>query len=230
MILISISIITASELITLSDSPQLHKKNLNHHLIMRLKKALSLLNSIPKNLIPFDHITRASLPIKTIILNRSIHSSMLNKSLNPLIGCWYAIINGSINTDQLFFREFSVIICTLLMYIKKHIDQRIDQKAHTIMSITQKIDRLPIMEILNTIDMLTHELPDFLERYEFNSTITWKKWLKKYWWIPPVVIFWFGLKVLVKFQNRPGYIVNYYPGSSPAPIVTNDPALLEIMR
>src|SRR5690606_2731541 len=100
-----------------------------------------------------------------------------------------------------------------------------------IISIGQKIDRLPLSEILHTIDMLTDELPASLEKYEFNSTMSWKIWLKKYWWIPPVITFWFGLKILIKFQHKPHYLTyGYYPQPIPTPIVTNDPALLEIMK
>jgi hypothetical protein len=78
----------------------------------------------------------------------------------------------------------------------------------TILQISHKLDQLPIAELLNAIDMLTQELPQFLEKYEFHSNLTWKEWLKKYWWIPPIIITWFGLKVLVEFQHRP---YHYFP-------------------
>lgn len=82
----------------------------------------------------------------------------------------------------------------------------------TIINISHKLDQLPIAELLNAIDMLTQELPRFLEKYEFHSDLTWKEWLKKYWWIPPVIVAWFGLKVLVEFQHRP---FHYFPPYKP---------------
>jgi hypothetical protein len=80
--------------------------------------------------------------------------------------------------------------------------------------------------------MLVNELPPFLEKYEFHSKITWKEWLKKYWWVPPVFGAWFGLKILLSLQ-RPYYYFSPYtpkPSIPLQPIVTTDPALLEIMR
>jgi hypothetical protein len=96
------------------------------------------------------------------------------------------------------------------------------------------ISQLPIAEVLNAIDMLVNELPPFIEKYELNSQITWKNWLKKYWWVPPVFGIWFGLKILLKLQ-RPYYFYSTYlsplsprPQIPLEPIITNDPALLEI--
>lgn len=104
----------------------------------------------------------------------------------------------------------------------------------TIIMINNIISQLPIAEVLNAIDMLVNELPPFIEKYELNSQITWKNWLKKYWWVPPVFGVWFGLKILLKLQ-RPYYFYSTYlsplsprPQIPLEPIITNDPALLEI--
>jgi len=104
---------------------------------------------------------------------------------------------------------------------------------NNLLEISEKINQLPIAEILNTIDMLAKELPPFLEKYEFHSKITWKAWLKKYWWVPPIFIGWFGLKVLLNLQRPYFYYSSYLlprPQIPLQPIITNDPALLEIRK
>jgi hypothetical protein len=104
----------------------------------------------------------------------------------------------------------------------------------TIMTISETLDQLPIAEVLNAIDMLVEELPAFLNKYEFNSTMTWRKWLRKYWWVPPIVITWFGLKILLKLQHKPyfygGSFYHPKPSMPNLPITTNDPALLELIN
>jgi hypothetical protein len=103
----------------------------------------------------------------------------------------------------------------------------------TIIAINNIINQLPIAEVLSAIEMLVTELPPFIEKYELNSKITWKSWLKKYWWVPPVFGVWFGLKILYKLQ-RPYYFYSPYLSPRPQiplePIITNDPALLEIRQ
>ena len=96
------------------------------------------------------------------------------------------------------------------------------------------ISQLPIAEVINARTPGRRELPPFIEKYELNSQITWKNWLKKYWWVPPVFGVWFGLKILLKLQ-RPYYFYSTYlsplsprPQIPLEPIITNDPALLEI--
>ena len=102
----------------------------------------------------------------------------------------------------------------------------------TILEISERINQLPIAEVLSAIDMLVTELPPFLEKYELHSTLTWKNWLKKYWWVPPVFGAWFGLKILLHLQRQQFYYSPYIPRPSIPlePIITNDPALLEIRQ
>jgi hypothetical protein len=114
---------------------------------------------------------------------------------------------------------------------KKNSHTLIRTAIKNLLEISEKINQLPITEILNTIDMLAKELPPFLEKYEFHSKITWKAWLKKYWWVPPIFIGWFGLKILLTLQRPHFYYSSYLlprPQIPLQPIITNDPALLEI--
>ena len=138
--------------------------------------------------------------------------------------------------DESFIRELLLLILIVYKDILAQATNDNDltttkSALTTIVEITHTIDQLPIAELLNTIDMLVEELPAFLEKYEFNTTMTWKKWLRKYWWVPPIIIGWFGLKILLTFQHKPTLFGQggLYQ-QKPSPIITTDPALLELMR
>jgi hypothetical protein len=165
-----------------------------------------------------------------------LHEVLRIHSLQPILLLLQEIKSYHYLQDSLLIHEFFLLIFTVHKQILFH---ECEESPHslkkstfeTILEISEKINRLPIAEILNAIDMLINELPPFLEKYEFNSKISWKDWLKKYWWVPPIFGGWFALKILLRLQ-RPQFYYSPYFSQTPAitlpPIITNDPALLEI--
>jgi hypothetical protein len=159
-------------------------------------------------------------------------------SLKPLLMLLKEVKNYRLLQDNLFFHEFFLLIFVVHKQILFH---ECEESPHAlkhitlenIIEISNKINQLPIAEVLNAIDMLVTELPPFLEKYEFNSKLTWKIWFKKYWWVPPIFGAWFGLKILLRLQ-RPQFYYSPYTMPKPQiplqPIITNDPMLLEIRR
>ncbi len=56
-------------------------------------------------------------------------------------------------------------------------------------------------QLLDAIDLIIDTLPDILERYEFNNDeISWKKWLRKYWWAPMFIGASVGLRLWIALQ------------------------------
>jgi hypothetical protein len=56
-------------------------------------------------------------------------------------------------------------------------------------------------QLLDAIDLIIDTLPDILERYEFNNNeISWKKWLRKYWWAPMFIGASVGLRLWIALQ------------------------------
>ena len=158
-------------------------------------------------------------------------------SLKPMVDLSREINLYSHQKDEIFIREFFLL---LFIVHKQILLTAYKEKPHalktinleTILEISEKINQLPIAEILNAINMLIVELPPFLEKYEFHSSITWKEWLKKYWWVPPIFGGWFALKILLSLQ-RPHYYFSPYLSSRPTtpfpPMATSDPVLAEII-
>jgi len=60
---------------------------------------------------------------------------------------------------------------------------------------------MPLEEVLDILDLLVEELPEFLEKYELNSDITWRSWVKKYWILVPVAATAFGIKIYLTYKN-----------------------------
>jgi len=159
------------------------------------------------------------------------------QSLNPVISLLQKITRDYFSQDEPFIRETFLLLFLIhkQIFLEKYTEKPQALKTvnlNTILEISERINQLPIAEVLNAIDMLMTELPPFLEKYEFNSKISWKEWLKKYWWVPPIFGGWFALKILLSLQ-RPHYYFSPYLSSRPTiplpPITTNDPVLAEII-
>ena len=166
-----------------------------------------------------------------------IQKMRITQSLKPIISLLGTTKHSYLDYDNELIHEIFLLIFTIHKQIllekykeKPHLFKTLD--LSTILEISERINQLPIAEVLNAIDMLITELPPFLEKYEFNSKVSWKEWLKKYWWVPPIFSGWFALKILLSLQ-RPHYYFSPYLSSKPTiplhPITTNDPALAEII-
>lgn len=158
-------------------------------------------------------------------------------SLKPILQLSQNINDYAFVQDHQFMRELFLLLFTiqkqiLLQKCAEKPDILKKNTLATILEISEKINQLPIAEILNAIDMLVTELPPFLEKYEFHSQMSWKDWLKKYWWVPPIFGSWFTLKILLSLQ-RPHYYYSPYLSPRPTqplpPLQTSDPVLAEII-
>jgi hypothetical protein len=157
-----------------------------------------------------------------------IDKMLLLNRLTPLLVLLNEIIKYEHFENKAFMHELFLLIFTVHKQILFHECDESNTYAlktvtiSTIIEISEKINQLPIAEILNAIDMLVTELPPFLEKYEFNSKISWKEWFKKYWWVPPIFSGWFGLKILLSLQ-KPHFYYSPYLGLTPKPLLTPEP-------
>lgn len=122
------------------------------------------------------------------------------KTLRPLLQLHKEFTSYKLIQNELFVREFT----TLTFIVARNIFINNIQMMPTaqqkraksqVTHIYENLDNLPIEEILDAIDLLNDELPEILEQYEFNSDMTWKEWLKKYWWVPPTVLLTVGMRI-----------------------------------
>lgn len=217
-----------------------HIKNIpNHRKIKRLAQSIHCLSRLHAHHYRYKacHIIEHtnSIQMGTAIFSNRIICDCLKKtiqteSLRPIIILLqYAQETLDIQHDH-FVCELFILIFTVHKQIlfNECIEHHHPIKKNTleaIIAISNVINQLPIAEILNAIDMLVTELPPFIEKYELNTKIGWKAWLKKYWWVPPIFGAWFGLKILFKLQ-RPFYF--YSPYFSPRPQIQLDQPVIII--
>ncbi|MEX0940662.1 MAG: hypothetical protein WDZ41_04850 [Candidatus Babeliales bacterium] len=138
-------------------------------------------------------------------IQECIGSMEIQHSIHPLLILCNDIKQYKFLEDPAFIQESIKLIFILYKNIffgfsntKKIISPELLQQINTLY---QKIDHLPLEEILNTIDMLAHELPNIVEQYELNSDLSWKDWFRKYWWAPPVIAGILSLKILLIMQS-----------------------------
>ncbi|MDE2589416.1 MAG: hypothetical protein KGL95_07100, partial [Patescibacteria group bacterium] len=166
-----------------------------------------------------------------------IENMIHNSSLHPIVILLEETKKDLCSHNNRYLRELLLLLFIVYKQILLHECEEHPKilktvTLTTILEISEKINQLPIAEVLNAIDMLVTELPPFFEKYELHSDITWKEWFKKYWWVPPVFGAWFTLKILLSLQ-RPHYYFSPYLAPRPPvplePVITDDPVLAEIV-
>ena len=198
---------------------------------------------IPCNMIQKEHCIQID---KAFFFHKKIrsclHKVMQTKSIIPIITLFQHARHPWCLRDQALMHEVFLLIFIIhkqiLLQECKESDHSLKKSTlDTLVEVSDKINQLPITEVLSAIDMLITELPPFLEKYELNSSITWRNWLKKYWWVPPIFGGWFALRILVNFQK--GYYYYHddirYPYIRPSrlqydKVITNPDELSYHMR
>ncbi|HLE76639.1 MAG TPA: hypothetical protein VI521_02570 [Candidatus Babeliales bacterium] len=184
----------------LKDSNYTEATTIRQYHVERLSDIFSLLKTIKcsqKSLFEEEHkdcdctfITHHDFSNKSI--RDCIAHIETQKSLDPLFELYEEFTHFKLIQDELFLREFTSLtfIVARNIFINNlktpptPLQKR--RKSH-IAHIYENLDKIPIEEILEAIDLLNKELPEILEKFEFNSDLSWKAWLKKYWWLPPTV-------------------------------------------
>ncbi len=139
-------------------------------------------------------------------IKKCIEQMERQQSIKPLIVLSKDFYCCKLIQDDIFLREFIALTFIVLRNIfNNNIYASLTpvQKKYTshIAHIYQNLDKLPLEEILEAIDLLHKELPALLEKYQFNSKMKWRTWLKKYWWVPPIVFTVMGIRVYWIFKN-----------------------------
>lgn len=192
---------------------------MRYYVIKRLKIACSQLN---------DHVYRQTLSVKSenscswhhplIISCKNVMKQ--SQSLDPLIDLWHEVLQYKYVQDDLFMHEFAqLLLCTYAdLAACYHQEKGLSHKdaLTTALELYQLIDKLPLSEILDVIDIITHDLPPLLAKYEFDSDIPWQAWLRKYWWAPPLIVATIVVHVLMTWETK--YLLNQRPEPKVPPV------------
>ena len=180
--------------------------------VQRLKKPLTSLHTFENQYNNFLYYANGLFhSFETKILFRHerirecIETMELEKSTEPLFLLWYEFTHYKYLSDHHFLEEFIKLIFIAYKNIvinctqeKKSLTQKTIEQ---LIQLYEKLDSLPLEEILNAIDTLALELPIISEKYELNSDMPWKQWLRKYWWAPPLIIGTITVRFLYLWQK-----------------------------
>lgn len=186
-----------------------------NHTIVALKNVESIKNF--KEQAVTKKITFANDKITACVLS-------LEKSddISPLLLLWNSVTRDELLEDDLFISEF----IKLLFVVYKNIYSNSINMLETDILVRHKknflekinalyvtLEKMPLEQLLATIDLIVEELPKVLDTYEFYSEMSWKDWFKKFWWVIPLVSTTFGIRIILLFA-RPFYGYSSYLSSA----------------
>ena len=138
-------------------------------------------------------------------VNCCIEKMRKTHSLKPLQELAVEFKKYKFIQDEAFTKEFLLLLFITYKNIIIHNvteQQLLEHKStlETVAQLYEVIESLPLEEILDAIDMIAEEMPTILEQYEFSSDMTWKAWLKKYWWVPPLIVAKISVVLYIRYK------------------------------
>jgi len=112
---------------------------------------------------------------------RMINDMQEQKSIHPLFCTWEALHCYKYIQDTTIMKEFTLVVVLIInsLYGHHHGEQAV-KKAK------ESLDELSLEEMLTMLDFLIDEVPEFIDTYELNSSLSWTDWWRKYWLIAPL--------------------------------------------
>lgn len=147
----------------------------------------------------------------------TIKQMTAKRSFKPLVNIWAKLVSYKHIHDHDIIKEFAALIIYILHtnsldYLSESLKNNL--KAH------QELTSLPLEDVLDILDILIDELPDFFDRYELDSEMSWYSWRKKYGIVATIAAVALGIKVYLTYQehidDRNEAILNGFPLLSPS--------------
>jgi len=204
-----------------SPSISFEKSALKMYIITRLSRAVDLLEHIHKQKI-FPKLCTKQAQEKctifngnTIFKNESIRECAQEieqkKSLQPFVTLWSEIKKKRHEVSVELLHEYSRLILEIYKVIFTACSPLFQIAFHksmiwqAIAMLEGNFATLHAFEMLDLIDKITEQIPKLLEKYELTNTkLTWKAWITKYWWLPPIAAAAITLKAILLYQIAVG--------------------------
>lgn len=137
-------------------------------------------------------------------LKKTIEQFCFKKKLDVILKLWINIGHYQYLDDPTIVKEFAVLVLTFLYSTVEKIVPNISFEVSSKSRLFSEhhFETLSLEEVLDILDILVDELPEFLEKYEFGSDISWQEWLKKYWLIAPLALAAFLLRIYLTGQTH----------------------------
>jgi hypothetical protein len=133
-----------------------------------------------------------------------IREIYLTHSFKPIFILWQGINRYKYIEDQEVCSEFARFVTHLIHSTATHHATRqcsgVFIEGKGFLPIDQ-LHEMPLEDILNLLDVLVEELPNFLKENEITPDTNWKEWFKKYWLIGPLKTAIFGISVYLMYKG-----------------------------
>jgi hypothetical protein len=145
------------------------------------------------------------------LLRICVKKMLTDESLDPLFVVWRLFVNEYKDIDSIIFlREMAALLLSIYKNIfvaylnnRSAVESKVDLAfLREIIELYQKVNTLPIKELLNTLDRCLDQFLEIMRDYGIDEDTSWIEWLKKHWWIPPVV----ATSVLVSIVQAISYV------------------------
>jgi hypothetical protein len=124
---------------------------------------------------------------------------MINEqSIDPLFVAWRLFVTEYRNIDtETFLREmghlvFSVYKNTFVMYLNNKVSIPHNsvnwQVLHHMVTLYEHVASLPLRQLLDNLDRCLEQFFEIIRNLVVEEEASLFSWLKKYWWVPPIVI------------------------------------------
>ena len=109
------------------------------------------------------------------------------QSINPILHMWAELKRYKYLHDSEMVKEFTQLVFIVTRYSLKHQFPTSFEDNTSVKNIyiLDAIESLSLDQILDILDVLVEDLPVFIDKYELDSTMTWKEWINKYWLVAP---------------------------------------------
>jgi hypothetical protein len=115
----------------------------------------------------------------------------------PFIGLSHDFERYKYIGDYAFTHGYLLSLLSACRHIQKEA-----QPTTVTKDLPDNVSDAALEQLLDAIDYIIDTLPDILEKYEFNNEeLTWKMWLRKYWWAPTVIGASIGLRLWIALYS-----------------------------
>ena len=105
-----------------------------------------------------------------------------SQSILPVLHMWAEIKRYKYLHDADMIKEFTQFVFIVTRYSLKHQFPKVFEDDTAVKNIyfMKAIENLTLDQILDFLDILVEDLPVFINKYELDSSMTWKEWIDKY--------------------------------------------------
>ncbi len=157
--------------------------------------------SIP--LCSYDHINYNGVIFCNEHIIELIHNVEKEQSIKPIVHMWLEIKRYKYLHDSDMIKEFTQFIFIIIRDSFRHQFPKIFESQVEVKSIylMDAIETFSLDQILDFLDILIENLLLFIQKYELDSSMSWKQWINKYWLISPFAISALCIKIYFDYKS-----------------------------